>query len=213
MPILRNRAGSCTPSAGEDTSRPPMLMRPDVEYSRPATHRSVVVLPQPEGPSSTTISPVGTWKLTPSTAGRPVANCLRRSRTSSEVGMHAPSLSQFGGGRTGPRPSLAIVVGPVPVFDPGRTQLLILLEVRNPGLHLVRIVAFGEHWRDLERGQVSLLLDHEGLPFDRQAPVQEKLGGVGILCAGRDAGGIRIDRHALWSKNDLHRSAVALLGE
>src|SRR3954468_11959743 len=165
MPILRNRAGSCTRSAGEDTSRPPMLMRPDVEYSRPATHRSVVVLPQPEGPSSTTISPVGTWKLTPSTAGRPMPNCLRRSRMSSEVGMHAPSLSQFEQAER-PRPLLAIIVGPVPVFDPGRTQLLVLLEVRNPGLHLVRIVAFGEHRRDLERGQVSLLLDHEGLPFD-----------------------------------------------
>jgi hypothetical protein len=50
-------------------------------------------------------------------------------------------------------------------------------------------------------------------PFDRQAPVQEKLGSVGIPCAGRDAGGIRIDRHALGSKNDLDWSAVALLGE
>src|SRR6185436_2817028 len=151
MPILRNRAGSCTPSAGEDTSRPPILMRPDVEYSRPATHRSVVVLPQPEGPSSTTISPVGTWKLTPSTAGRPVANCLRRSRTSSEVGMHSPSLSQFEDAER-QRPSLAIVVGPVPVFDPRRTQFLVLLEVRNPGPHFVRVVAFGAHGRDLERG-------------------------------------------------------------
>ena len=57
MPILRSRAGTCTPSAGAETSRPPMLMRPAVGCSRPATQRSVVVLPQPEGPSSTTISP------------------------------------------------------------------------------------------------------------------------------------------------------------
>ena len=43
--------------------------------------RKVVVLPQPDGPSSTTISPAATWKLTPSTAGRPMLNCLRRSLT------------------------------------------------------------------------------------------------------------------------------------
>ena len=43
--------GTCTPSAGEETSRPPMLIRPAVECSSPATHRSVVVLPQPEGPT------------------------------------------------------------------------------------------------------------------------------------------------------------------
>ena len=59
-----------------------MLMVPAVGCSRPATQRKVVVLPQPEGPSSTTISPAGTAKLTPSTAGRPIVNCLRRSVTS-----------------------------------------------------------------------------------------------------------------------------------
>ena len=53
---------------------------------------SVVVLPQPEGPSSTTISPAGTAKLTPSIAGRPIANCLRRSVTSSVAVMISTEL-------------------------------------------------------------------------------------------------------------------------
>ena len=60
MPILRKRADTCTPSAGADMMRPPMLMRPAEACSSPAMQRSVVVLPQPEGPSNTTISPAGT---------------------------------------------------------------------------------------------------------------------------------------------------------
>ena len=47
--------------------------------------RSVVVLPQPDGPSRTTISPAATRKLTSSTAGRPPENSL-----------HQPLDAQFG---------------------------------------------------------------------------------------------------------------------
>ena len=39
------------------TSRPPIRMRPSLGSSRPAIMRSVVVLPQPEGPSSVTSVP------------------------------------------------------------------------------------------------------------------------------------------------------------
>ena len=83
MPMSRSRGGSRMPCAGDDTTRPAMLMVPAVGCSSPATQRKVVVLPQPEGPSRTTISPAGTAKLTPSIAGRPTENCLRRSVTSS----------------------------------------------------------------------------------------------------------------------------------
>src|SRR5204863_6279654 len=41
---------------------------PDVGVSRPATRRSVVDLPQPDGPSSTTSVPTAASKLTSSTA-------------------------------------------------------------------------------------------------------------------------------------------------
>ena len=111
------------------------------ECSRPATQRSVVVLPQPEGPSSTTISPAATWKLTSSTAGRPMLNSLRRSRTL-ERRRHARPFAMTARATSDRSvPSLAIAVGLVPLLDPRRAQLLVLLEVRHPRLHLVRIVA------------------------------------------------------------------------
>src|ERR1700730_11481864 len=88
----RSRGGTLMPSAGAETVRPSMLIVPAVGSSSPATQRNVVVLPQPEGPSSTTISPAGTLKLTPSTAGRPPAKTLTRLRTSSVAAM--PCLPQ-----------------------------------------------------------------------------------------------------------------------
>ena len=50
------------------TSRAPIIMRPAVAISRPAISRSVVVLPQPEGPSSVTSWPAPMVKETPRTA-------------------------------------------------------------------------------------------------------------------------------------------------
>ncbi len=50
------------------TSVSPIRMRPPDTASRPATIRSVVVLPQPEGPSSVTSSPGATRNDTSSTA-------------------------------------------------------------------------------------------------------------------------------------------------
>src|ERR1700680_2108151 len=122
--MSRSRGGSRMPCAGDDTTRPAMLMVPLVGCSRPATQRKVVVLPQPEGPSRTTISPAGTAKLTPSTAGRPIENCLRRSLTSSAAVMLL--LSRAG--------SLAIAEDLVPIGDPWPVQLHIVVELREPDL-------------------------------------------------------------------------------
>src|SRR3954447_1646060 len=49
-------------------SRPPSRMVPDVGVSSPATMRSVVVLPHPEGPSSAKNDPDGTSRSRVSTA-------------------------------------------------------------------------------------------------------------------------------------------------
>src|ERR1700734_3961752 len=145
MPRSRKRGGSRMPRSGDDTTWPPMLISPEVGCSRPATQRKVVVLPQPEGPSSTTISPAGTAKLTPSTAGRPIANCLRRSVTSrAAVTMLLPRLR-----------SLPIAVGLVPVGDPGTMQLHILVEVRIPHLDDLGIETLGIDRRHLQRGEVA----------------------------------------------------------
>src|SRR5665213_1675300 len=125
MPRSRRRGGTRMPLPGDDTTFPAMLISPEVGCSSPATQRSVVVLPQPEGPSSTTISPAGTAKLTPSTAGRPIANCLRRSVTSSVAVMTSIASCTH---------SLAVAVDLVPVGIPRLVQLHILVEIRIPDL-------------------------------------------------------------------------------
>src|SRR5260370_10696582 len=188
--MWREGGGTWTRSGGADTGRPPMLMRPAVECSRPAMQRSVVVLPQPEGPSNTTISPAGTWKLTPSTAGRPMANCLRRSRTSREADMRLPA---FIAAAQSARGLLPVAVDLVPLLDPGRVQLHVLIEVRQPDFDHLRIETFGVDRRLPQRGEVAKLLDHEGLTFLGQAPVEEQLRRIRILGRRRHAVGVRID--------------------
>ena len=66
--IARRRAAS---SAGTASS-PHQRMRPAVGASSPATIRSSVVLPQPEGPSSVTNSPARTARSTGSSARVPL---------------------------------------------------------------------------------------------------------------------------------------------
>ena len=50
------------------TTRPPMSTVPEVIVSSPATMRSSVDLPQPDGPTSTQNPPSGMSRLTPFTA-------------------------------------------------------------------------------------------------------------------------------------------------
>src|SRR5450432_2716060 len=168
MPISRSRGGTSTPLAGADTTRPAMLMLPLVGCSSPATQRKVVVLPQPEGPSRTTISPAGTAKLTPSIAGRPIENCLRRSVTSSVAVMVSTTSRQR---------SLPVAEDLVPVGHPGSVQLHIVVEFGKPGLHHLWIETFRIGRRHLQRCEVAELLDHEGLALFRQTPVQEQFCG------------------------------------
>src|SRR5580693_628533 len=58
------------------TARPSMLIVPEVTSSRPATIRNAVVLPQPEGPTSTSSSPSPTSRSSALTAVVPSANRL-----------------------------------------------------------------------------------------------------------------------------------------
>src|SRR5215475_11695420 len=68
------------------TSSPPSRMRPEVGSSRPAIMRSVVVLPQPEGPSRTKNSPFSTTKLESLTAAKsPKLLCRFSTRISAIV--------------------------------------------------------------------------------------------------------------------------------
>src|SRR5437763_9680127 len=152
MPSSRERGGSRIPRSGDDTTLPAMLISPPVGCSSPATQRNVVVLPQPEGPSSATISPAATVKLTPSTAGAPAAKILRKRSTRSSADMQlAPITSPRKAGRgrrlrRAPKKHdghslLPVPVGLVPVLHPGRMELLVLLEIRHPHLDHLGIVA------------------------------------------------------------------------
>src|ERR1041384_7463055 len=64
---MRRRSGGTTLFADE-RQRLPTQISPDSGLRNPATRRSVVVLPQPEGPSSATSSPGFTSSESPSTA-------------------------------------------------------------------------------------------------------------------------------------------------
>ncbi len=64
----RASAGTFTPAAASQTTRLPMRIRPPLGRSSPATARSVVVLPQPEGPSRVSCCPASAMKLTGPTA-------------------------------------------------------------------------------------------------------------------------------------------------
>src|ERR1043165_3400194 len=61
------------------TTRLPMTISPEVGCSRPAIMRSIVVLPQPEGPRKTTNSPSRISRSMPSTAATS-PNSLRSRR-------------------------------------------------------------------------------------------------------------------------------------
>ena len=52
MPMLRRCSGTEMPRSLSNSGRPSTVMRPVSGVSRPAMQRKVVVLPQPDGPSS-----------------------------------------------------------------------------------------------------------------------------------------------------------------
>ncbi len=63
--MLRRSGGSVR--AGEDTTRSPTRISPAVGSTKPAISRSVVVLPQPDGPSRQTSAPCSIVNDTSST--------------------------------------------------------------------------------------------------------------------------------------------------
>src|SRR5688572_4146768 len=68
---------------------PPMRISPSVMLSSPATMRSRVDLPQPEGPTKTQNSPSGMVSDTPRTTGPLPKSLLTRSKTISAMQHHA----------------------------------------------------------------------------------------------------------------------------
>ena len=68
MPMPRSLGGTKMPLSVSHTVSLAMTIRPASGRSSPARQRSVVVLPQPEGPSSVISLPVSMPRLMPSTA-------------------------------------------------------------------------------------------------------------------------------------------------
>ena len=62
MPTRRRSTGTLIALAASKTTVSPIVMRPAEGVSSPAIARIVVVLPQPEGPSSTSILPASTCR-------------------------------------------------------------------------------------------------------------------------------------------------------
>src|SRR5436305_3376432 len=193
MPMLRRRGGTCTPRSGAATSSPPIAIAPPVGCSRPAMQRKVVVLPQPEGPSSTTISPAATRKLTSSTAGRPTRNCLRRCETISSADIQL----------------LPVPVNLVPLLDPLAVERLELRKFRHPDLGVLGKTRRQQR-RDLQRCEIAVLPDAEDLPFFGELPFEIEPRRVRVLRGLGDTGAVGNDRHALGREEGLHRRAVAL---
>src|SRR3954454_22566966 len=72
------------------TTRSPIEIVPEVMFSRPASMRSRVDLPQPEGPTSTTNSPSSIGIVTPCRTSKP-PNDFRTSRICTDD-IQLPSL-------------------------------------------------------------------------------------------------------------------------
>src|SRR6266511_4210073 len=97
MPSPRSSAKRTRVPANEKNTWPPTEISPASGVSRPATQRSVVVLPQPDGPSSVNSSPSFTVKVMSSTAStrprfsvRLVLKVLMRFVTSSISALGLP---------------------------------------------------------------------------------------------------------------------------
>src|ERR1700680_4394535 len=88
------------PAAGSLATTSPIRMRPAELRSSPATMRSVVVLPQPDGPSSVTNSPDSTVRLKRSTATTAPNAQLTSSITS--AGIDAPARQPASRRRSAP---------------------------------------------------------------------------------------------------------------
>ncbi len=109
MPIRRLSGGNKMPCSTDVTSRSPTRTSPASGRSSPAIMRSVVVLPQPLGPSRVSIEPLSTSKLTSSTAGT-LPKSFRRPATRMVVIGFVP------GSRVFALPSYASALQPEPML-------------------------------------------------------------------------------------------------
>src|SRR5919199_599206 len=91
--MLRRSGGTTLP--GLDSRRPPTTISPPSGSTKPASSRSVVVFPQPDGPSRQTSCPCSMRRSTPSTTTvEPYA--FRSARISTAATRVAASYPRYG---------------------------------------------------------------------------------------------------------------------
>ena len=90
MPTLRRSIGTDVMSLPSNSTLPPASGN-----SRPAMMRSIVVLPQPEGPSSTSVSPRAMSSVAGSSACVPSANVLPQASIRTEAPCPTAALICF----------------------------------------------------------------------------------------------------------------------
>ena len=83
------------------TSSPPTSTVPEVGSLKPAIIRSVVVLPQPEGPSREKNSPAATSRSMPSTTRVPPNSLVRPRSDTAEVAAGGTATARVSAGVTG----------------------------------------------------------------------------------------------------------------
>src|SRR5437762_13345754 len=164
MAMSRSRGGRCV------TDRAPMRMSPLVTSSRPAIIRSVVVLPQPEGPTRTRNSWSRTVRSIPATARTSPNRFSTRSRTTSAMRESPQSLVA--------RPG---------TWDQGlRTRLLdrtkFLLRLFHGGARRLSLADLGEH-----RGDDEFRI-HARCGLGHRAGIADELDPVGAVLFELDLG-------------------------
>src|SRR5688500_15778553 len=149
MPSRRRSAATKIERSASLTSASPMVMRPVVFCSSPAIIRSVVVLPQPEGPSSVRNSPASTFRLTRSTASAaPKARLTLSSRTA-VIGPLSGSLIELFGA----------IQHLVLAVDIGRPEQLDALQLRARLSRLVENTVDDRYQPGLDIGGLHLLAE------------------------------------------------------
>src|SRR3954469_18516620 len=78
--------------ASSFTRSPPMISAPSVISSRPATIRSAVDFPEPDGPTRIVNSPSATDRSSPSTARVPSSKTFETSSNAIEATAHLPDV-------------------------------------------------------------------------------------------------------------------------
>ena len=98
MPMPRLSIGTRCRAPGAARQRPASVISPASGVSSPARSRSVVVLPQPEGPSSVKNSPGATVKLIPFTTASVAVTLDDVGHFEERVGHDDPHAAGFDGG-------------------------------------------------------------------------------------------------------------------